>query len=175
MKAFSVSLMTTVALTLSTLPVAAQLASWDTVITGATRFKVLSAFNNAAVLDRETGLVWERSPDTRTWTWLDARRFCVDRSVGSGNRKGWRLPTVQEILTLVDPTRNPPSLPAGHPFTNVQPDDYWSATTFGVNTDLAWAAGFENDTTEPGARFAGKTQQLFAWCVRTPFPGSDVQ
>ena len=88
---------------------------------------------------------------------------------------GWRLPTLQEILTLVDPTRDPPSLPLGHPFINIQPDDYWSATTFGENTDLAWAGGFENDTTAPGARFAGKTQLLFVWCVRTPLPGSDVQ
>ena len=176
MKALSVSLMAAVALALSALSVAADpLASWDTVINGPARFRVLRDFNNAAVLDRETGLVWERSPDTGTQNWREAHRFCVDRAVGNRNRKGWRLPTVQEILSLVDPTRNAPSLPAGHPFINVQPDFYWSATTFGENPALAWGAGFENDQTEPGARFTDKTQRLFVWCVRSGHPGSDVQ
>jgi hypothetical protein len=176
MKTLRVSLMATMALAVFALPVAADpLSSWDAVINGPGRFRVLGGFNNAAVLDRETGLVWERSPDTGTRDWLGAHRFCIDRAVGNGNRKGWRLPTVQEIVSLVDPTRDAPSLPAGHPFSNVQPDFYWSATTFGENPALAWGAGFENNLTEPGARFTGKTAPFFVWCVRSGHGGPDVQ
>jgi hypothetical protein len=170
------TLMTAVACVVFALPAAAEpVPTWDTVINGAGRFRILGGFNNAAVLDRETGLVWERSPDTGTREWLAAHRFCIDRAVGNRNRKGWRLPTVQEIVSLVDPTRDPPSLPAGHPFSNVQPDFYWSATTFGENPALAWGAGFENDLTEPGARFTAKTTQRFVWCVRSGHGGPDVQ
>jgi polar amino acid transport system substrate-binding protein len=133
------------------------------------------AFNDAAVLDRETGLVWERSPDTGKRDWLGAHRFCIDRAVGNRNRKGWRLPTVQEILSLVDLTRESPFLPTGHPFTNVQADFYWSATTFGENPALAWGGGFENNLTEPGARFTDKTFQFYVWCVRSGLAGPDVQ
>jgi hypothetical protein len=176
MKTFRVGLTATVALAMFALPVTAEaLTSWDTVINGPNRFRVLTGFNNAAVLDRETGLVWDRSPDTQTRTWLVAHRFCVDRAVGNGNRKGWRLPTVQELLTLIDPTRDAPFLPAGHPFTNVQSDFYWSATTFGENPGLAWGAGFENNLTEPGARFTSKDLPFFVWCVRSGHPGPDVQ
>ena len=49
---------------------AAPLESWDNKIPNATlRFKVLPEFNNAAVLDRETQLVWERSPSTDLRGW----------------------------------------------------------------------------------------------------------
>jgi Protein of unknown function (DUF1566) len=95
------------------------------------RFRVLTKFNNEAVLDRETGLVWERSPSTQTLAWPNTRLFCAQKAVGG--RGGWRLPAFNELASLVDPTiTNPgvPRLPAGHPFQNVQPASYWSATVF---------------------------------------------
>lgn len=36
--------------------------SWDKVITGPARFKVLPQFSNGAVLDLNTGLVWQKNP-----------------------------------------------------------------------------------------------------------------
>ncbi|TMQ31751.1 MAG: hypothetical protein E6K65_00240 [Nitrospirae bacterium] len=35
--------------------------NWDKVLPAAQRFTVLAAFNNAAVRDNETGLMWEKS------------------------------------------------------------------------------------------------------------------
>src|SRR5215813_14310693 len=58
--------------------------SWDQTLPASTRFIVLSNFNSEAVLDRETGLVWQRrrvrtsSTGSRRWTsagrspWVDA-------------------------------------------------------------------------------------------------------
>ena len=176
MKTLRIGPMAAVALAMFAPSVPAEpLASWDVVINGATRFRVLAGFNNAAVLDKETELVWERSPDSGTRTWFVAHRFCVGRSVGNGSRLGWRLPTVQEIVTLIDQTRDIPFLPAGHPFTNVESDFYWSSTTFGENPDLAWGAGFENNLTQPGPRFTNKDSLRHTWCVRSGHGGTDVQ
>ena len=38
--------------------------TWDQQINGHGRFKVLKEFGGAAVLDKETGRVWEQSPST---------------------------------------------------------------------------------------------------------------
>jgi len=43
---------------------AIDLRSWDRQINNPGRFQALSDFGGAAVLDRETQLVWEQSPDT---------------------------------------------------------------------------------------------------------------
>lgn len=55
--------------------------SWDQTLPSATRFIVLSNFASAAVLDLETGLVWERPPSTTSRTWSDAQYHCsIERS-----------------------------------------------------------------------------------------------
>lgn len=51
-------------------------ATWDKKINNAGRFKVLSAFGDAAVLDKETGRVWDQSPDASTRTWFNALVHC---------------------------------------------------------------------------------------------------
>lgn len=127
--------------------------SWDTVLPAEQRFTVLAGFNNEAVRDNETGLVWERSPSTTPMIWYDAVSTCWQND--AGNRKGWRLPTIEELSSLVDPSgASPgPKLPLGHPFQNVQngglESEYWSTTT-GVrnppDTSQAWVVRFHNGT-----------------------------
>ena len=41
-----------------------------------------------------------------------------------GGTKGWRLPSVAELASLVDPANSNPALPTGHPFSNVQSPFY---------------------------------------------------
>jgi hypothetical protein len=120
------------------------MSNWDKRIDIAQkRFRVLRAFNNEAVLDQETGLVWERRPSTEAVEWPNARLFCAQKAVGG--RGGWRLPTFNELASLVDPTiTNPavPRLPAGHPFMNVQASAYWSATLFADNPGFTMTVAF---------------------------------
>jgi hypothetical protein len=141
--------------------------SWDQKLqcdTQATcpRFIVLSNWNNEAVLDRETGLVWERSPSTERFKWTNAQRHCNQLVVDS--RVGWHLPTLQEMQSLVDRTTFDPSLPLGHPFFNVQSASYWSATSGAEFANSAWEV-----VTWDGQSAAvpnGKSGTRFVWCVR---------
>ena len=144
---------------------AVPLESWDNKIQNANaRFKVLPDFASEAVLDRETGLVWERSPDAATPTWNAARYDCTFKT--TGNRKGWRLPSMPELASLVDPSLRPgPTLPLGHPFVGVLSDFYWSATTREGNTTDAWYVLFTNGEVNT---FSKSLDFLHAWCVRGP-------
>lgn len=143
--------------------------SWNQKIGTKNRFIVLSKFNNEAVLDRETGLVWERSP-SRTAdghvddaTWIRARGNCANRRIGG--RMGWRLPSIPELTSLVDPSVAPPALllPPGHPFLNVPGGFYWSATTNVVDPTTAWVVDMRLGQAVP----TDKTNAaVFYWSVR---------
>jgi hypothetical protein len=138
--------------------------SWDQTFPAANRFGVLSNMGGAAVLDRETGLVWEQAPDgTNTYAWEDAQIHCNTLSLGG--RLGWRLPTLQDLASLIDPTVPfpGPTLPAGHPFTNVRSANYWSATTDAGSASLGWDVSLGGGNV--GTRF-DKAHSLFAWCLR---------
>jgi len=150
--------------------------SWDQTLPASTRFIVLSNMNGSAVLDRETGLVWEKAPDPTSRTWEAARRYCVGKTVG--NRKGWRLPTVDELATLYNTagTGFGGGVPGG-PFINVF--SAWTSTIYVDNLGSANLGGFAlayivsfsrggNDGALP-QNTAGEFQ---AWCLRGASAGN---
>ena len=143
--------------------------SWDQQVPASPRFIVLSNWASAAVLDRETGLVWEKSPDTTPQTWDNAQYACMNKNVAG--RGGWKLPSIQELRSLVDPTASNPALPAGHPFSNVQSSGYWSATTTAPGlASSAWTVIFQD-----GSVSGDETDDPhYIWCVRGG-SGGDAQ
>src|SRR5687768_3772974 len=95
--------------------------NWDKALPSVDRFVILPGFNNAVVRDNNTGLVWERSPSAPANTWSVSRTTCLNSGVGV--QKGWRLPSIVELMSLVDESipAPGPKLPPGHPFQNVPP------------------------------------------------------
>jgi hypothetical protein len=82
----------------------------------------------------------------------------------TGNLMGWRLPSMPELASLVDPSAafGELHLPPGHPFTNVQANNYWTATTFADLPAQAWAVQFSFGGVQSTAKFG----PLQVWCVR---------
>jgi hypothetical protein len=132
-------------------------------------------WGDTAVRDNETGLVWDRAPDTTARTWHFAIHHCAQREVGG--RKGWSLPMREQLATLVDTSNNNPTLPTGHPFLNVQSARYWAASLTPDSSNstftFAWLVDFVNGNVGNSLK---DTDQL-AWCVRggQAFDGQEVQ
>jgi hypothetical protein len=143
--------------------IAGPVQTWDDQINNATRFRVLNEFNGEAVLDRETGLVWEIAPTFLAQDWGNRAFDCLARNIGG--RRGWRLASIHELLTLVEPTASNPALPAGHPFLNVSsldPHFFWSATASAQFDTAAYYMTLFNGTPNDTL----KTFSFRAWCVR---------
>jgi len=134
--------------------------SWSKKITDASK-RFETVLDGSGVLDKETGLVWEKSPNTTTRTWSNAIYYAYNKNVGG--RGGWRLPTVEELRTLIDPTQSNPALPSGHPFTNVQSSYYWSSTTDVSTTSNAWVVNFSSGNVDG---YFDKGYNGYVWCVR---------
>jgi hypothetical protein len=134
------------------------------------RFIVLTDWASQAVLDRETGLVWQQTPSAASQPWNEATLTCIGQS--TGGRMGWRLATVQELLSLLDPTTgalSSPGLPPGHPFGgSLSEQSFWSATQSDNVSSTASkyvvfvASTIALVTVEPPA------VSHRSWCVRTP-------
>jgi hypothetical protein len=135
--------------------------SWDRKIDSPKRFKVLKAFGDEAVIDQETGLVWERAPIDNAQPWAPSVQFCLARV--PGDRFGWRLPRVEELLSLVDPEGF--DLPDGNPFNLGGATVFWTATTGATNAGPDATQAFRVSL---GVTFlpVPKTDAAIAWCVR---------
>jgi hypothetical protein len=135
------------------------------------RFKCV--LNGEAVLDKETGLVWEREPHKLQWknnkyNLKLSITYCNEGPIFS--RSGWRLPTVQELHSLVDWANYNPALSTGHPFVGVKWEwtgeypYYWTTTPFPAcivpnGIGIVW---FGNGNISCD----GQDQVHYFWCVR---------
>jgi len=132
--------------------------SWYQKLSASKRFSVV--LDGAAVLDKETGLVWEKDPSSAIQTWLQGIENCYTRTVGG--RKGWRLPTIEELNSLVDATSSNPALLGGHPFDNIQLGWYWTNNTDSKHPANAWYVDFASGNAGGDNKYSSR----FIWCVR---------
>lgn len=56
--------------------------------------------DETAVLDNNTGLIWERSQSTKQYVFNDAAGYCAAQTTAGQDE--WRLPTIKELYSLAD-------------------------------------------------------------------------
>ena len=105
---------------------------------------------DGTVTDNLTALVWLKdSTCLGDQDWPTALRSCkLLRSGSCGLTDGstayqWRLPNINELHSLIDPTQSNPALPNGHPFIgNDLSYVYWSSSTAADSPQFAWGVYF---------------------------------
>ncbi len=124
---------------------------------------------NDIVTDNATGLQWQDDDEIKTIskTWEEAKAYCQDLTLGG--HTDWRLPTHQELKSIVDYGRyagdSKGSIGALNPvFENINSSDYgyWSSTTDLSNTNGVWLVDFSDGA----GRWDRKSGHNSVRCVR---------
>ena len=113
------------------------------------------AGNEVTVFDNNTGLEWQQIA-VETESWNKADEYCAGLTyAGKG---GWRLPTVKELLTIVDNSRSNPAVNTDYFDSS---DDVWASETY---NEKAWYVRFG----VTGNSYSGAKSKTgkYARCVR---------
>ena len=124
---------------------------------------------NDTTTDTTTGLQWEDLTESAgihclwdLYTWADATsvKIAALNAAKFGGHDDWRLPTSEELLTLVDRGRVNPACRSE--FLPMQSDYYWSSTPYQDLRAFAWVVNFYGGDTGAG----NKTYYNYVRAVR---------
>ena len=96
---------------------------------------------SGTVYDTQTKLTWQQTVPTRPYIWADAKTYCTGVGTNLGGT-GWRLPTIKELVTIVDfsqaimmPMIDPNAFPG------TLDRNFWSSSPFS-DPQFAWFIDF---------------------------------
>ena len=98
------------------------------------------------------GLEWQAEDDGIQRTWDEA----VEYANGLGN--GWRLPTIEELISIIDLKRYDPACK----IQNCVSSYYWSSSPNAGDSSYAWPVNFYYGYMSP----SNKDYHYYARCVR---------
>jgi len=106
------------------------------------------------------GLEWQDNSEAKTTklNWSDAKAHCQNLSLGG--YEDWRLPTIQELQSIVDIGKKEPTIKRR--FNNVTSSVYWSSSEGVSDAKYAWVVGFGYGNTNGYA----KSNEYSVRCVR---------
>jgi hypothetical protein len=108
----------------------------------------VSAYSMAGDIahDNSTGLTWQRRVEHDNYTWKDAGSHCSRLDPNTG---GWRLPSVRELLSLVDVSRVEPAIDTSA-FPDTPSEFFWSSSPSSAPAGTAWGVNFTRGASGAG-------------------------
>lgn len=95
--------------------------------------------NNGTLTDEMTGIMWQQETTLKVMTWDQAVDYC--KGLNLGGYTDWRLPTIEELKSVVDYTRFDPAINVIY-FPNIISNPYWSSTTNAYYMKHVWCVHF---------------------------------
>lgn len=96
--------------------------------------------NDDIVIDNLTKFMWSKNT-LEEMNWQKAIDYCKNLKLGGYN--DWRLPTVDELKTLIKKELKAPFIDT-KAFSDTRDDYYWSSSTNDDAVFLAWCVNFKN-------------------------------
>jgi len=122
----------------------------------------ISATQWDCVRDNKTGLVWEVRQESglhhkeAAYTWKESQKFAQRvNEKGLCGSSDWRLPSKNELLSIVDEQRESPKIDTQY-FPNTQNGFYWSSSPYKQHENGAWLVYFNL-----GSEFAGNKEIIY--------------
>jgi len=141
------------------------------------------------VRDNVTGLIWEVKTDDGSvhnkdncYTWYDSNPATNGGNAGTpgtgtdtedfinelnnsnyGGSSDWRMPTIEELRSIVDYGRFNPAINASYFPNTMSRYLSWSSSTLSHNSLYAWSLGFHDGWVSPNR---GKNQSIYVRAVR---------
>ena len=123
-------------------------------------FSVLMA-ETSMIKDTRTNLMWEDTPHVKEskTTQPKAEKYCTNLTLGSFT--DWRLPTIKELLSIVDYKRVEPALSPA--FTYIEDESfYWTKTVVADESDAFWGVNFKRGASSKASEYYDR----YVRCVR---------
>jgi len=109
------------------------------------------------VVDDETGLIWQDSSYIASKNWSGAKSYCKNLSLGGYSN--WRLPNIDELISIVDTSRKSPAIKKI--FHHTKSGYYWSSSVYKGDSSKAWYLGFYNGL----GNYSYKSNENYVLCV----------
>jgi len=119
--------------------------------------------SNGVVSDSSTNLEWQddysdNNNSIKETTWQSAIDYCENLSLDA--KSDWRLPNINELTSLVDDTKDNPSM--NEVFQNTNTNAYWSSTSYSDDNVYAWIVYFSSGN----QNYSTKDNNAYVRCVR---------
>ena len=120
-------------------------------------FTTQTISGDVVVNDSATGLMWQKTYPSSTYTWVNALKYCENLSYAGYT--DWRLPNKNEAASLLNynkstaPYSDFPDMPSSY---------FWSSSTYVFNAYNAWGVNFDYGRVSND----GKTATNYVRCVR---------
>lgn len=107
------------------------------------------------VTDAKSGLQWE-ADHHGPMSWNEAQKYA--ESLRLGGHEDWRVPTLEELVTLIDYSKYRPA----STFPGMPNDYFWLSSSYAGSASNAWAVHFSYGSVS----YSGKTATYYVRCVR---------
>jgi hypothetical protein len=94
---------------------------------------------DGTIKETKTGLMWQKEGSSDEMNHSKAKEYCKNSDVAG--YKDWRLPTVEELISIVDYKKYDPAI---NGIFKCKSSWYWTETIFADGSDDAWIVDFYN-------------------------------